>query len=39
MTGVRADPLPLHSEEMVQLELHLATRALGLTVETPGVRP
>lgn len=39
MTGVRADPLPLHSVEMAQIELHLATRALGLTVETPGVRP
>ncbi len=39
MTGVRADPLPLHSVEMAELELHLATRALGLTVETPGVRP
>jgi hypothetical protein len=35
MTGVRADPLPNHSLEMVQLELHLAIRTLGLPVEPP----
>ena len=34
-TGVRADPLPNHSLEMVQLELHLAIRTLGLPVEPP----
>lgn len=39
MTGVRAEPLPAHSVEMVELELHLATRALGMAVETPAVRP
>jgi hypothetical protein len=39
MTGVRAQPLPAHSVEMVELELHLATRALGMAVETPAVRP
>lgn len=39
MTGVRAEPLPHLSVDMVELELHLATRALGLGVETPGVRP
>jgi sulfur-oxidizing protein SoxA len=39
MTGVRAQPLPAHSVEMVELELHLARRALGMAVETPAVRP
>ena len=38
-TGVRAQPLPAHSVEMVELELHLARRALGMAVETPAVRP
>jgi sulfur-oxidizing protein SoxA len=39
MTGVRADPLAAHSVEMVELELHLALRALGMPLETPAVRP
>lgn len=39
MTGVRAQPLAAHSAEMVELELHLAKRALGMAVETPAVRP
>lgn len=39
MTGVRAEPLAAHSVEMVELELHLARRALGMPVETPAVRP
>ena len=39
MTGVRAEPLAAHSVEMAELELYLATRAMGLPLETPGVRP
>lgn len=39
MTGVRAEPLAPHGVEMVELELHLARRAMGMAVETPGVRP
>ena len=39
MTGVRAEPFAANSVEMVELELHLARRAMGMKVETPGVRP
>jgi sulfur-oxidizing protein SoxA len=39
MTGVRAEPLAPHGLDMVELELHLARRAMGMAVETPGVRP
>jgi sulfur-oxidizing protein SoxA len=39
MTGVRAEPVRYFSEEMVELELHLAMRAMGMPVETPAVRP
>lgn len=39
MTGVRAEPLAASSVEMVELELHLASRAMGMAVETPAVRP
>ncbi len=39
MTGVRADPVAYGSVEMVELELHLAARAMGMKVETPAVRP
>ncbi len=39
MTGVRAEPLAAHSVEMVELELFLASRAAGMLMETPGVRP
>jgi sulfur-oxidizing protein SoxA len=39
MTGVRAEPLAAGSVEMVELELHLAARAMGMAVETPAVRP
>jgi len=39
MTGMRAEPYPFGSPEMVALELYLMTRAGGLKVETPGVRP
>jgi sulfur-oxidizing protein SoxA len=39
LSGVRAEPPPFNSPEMVELELYLAQRSAGLTVETPAVRP
>lgn len=39
MTGVRATPLAFNSVAMTELELYLMQRAMGLSVETPGVRP
>ena len=39
MTGVRAEPFAFGSQELVELELYLAFRGKGLTVETPAVRP
>jgi sulfur-oxidizing protein SoxA len=39
MSGVRAEPFAADSVEMVELELHLATRAMGMKMETPAVRP
>lgn len=39
MSGVRADPFPLGSIEMTELELFLAQRAAGMRIETPAVRP
>ena len=39
MIGVRAEPYPFDSPEQVELELYLASRAQGLPIETPGVRP
>ena len=39
LTGVRADPFPPDSPELVALSLYLAWRANGLKVETPAVRP
>lgn len=39
MTGVRAEPFAPGSVEMVELELHLAARAMGMALETPAVRP
>jgi sulfur-oxidizing protein SoxA len=39
MSGVRAEPFAYGSPELVELELHLAVRAKGMLVETPGVRP
>ena len=36
--GVRAEPYPLGSDEYLAVELYLAKRAEGLTVEAPGVR-
>ncbi len=39
MVGVRAEPLVPGSIEMTELELYLASRAMGMPVETPAVRP
>lgn len=39
MTGVRAEPFPYGAEELVELELYLSSRATGMPVETPAVRP
>ena len=39
MSGVRAEPFAYGSQELVELELHLAVRAKGMLIETPGVRP
>ncbi len=39
MTGVRAEPFPYGADELVELELYLNSRAAGMPVETPGVRP
>jgi sulfur-oxidizing protein SoxA len=39
MTGVRAEPFPPDSPELTELELYMAGRAAGLSVETPAVRP
>ena len=39
MSGVRAEPFPLGSIEITELELHLARRAAGMRIETPAVRP
>jgi L-cysteine S-thiosulfotransferase len=39
MTGVRAQPFDWGAAQWVELELYLAWRARGMTVETPAVRP
>jgi len=39
MTGIRAQPYDYGAPELVELELYLMTRARGLPVETPAVRP
>ena len=39
LTGVRAEPFPPDSADLVDLEFYLAARARGLPVETPAVRP
>jgi sulfur-oxidizing protein SoxA len=39
MVAVRAEPYPYGSQEYVDLELFLMTRAKGMPVETPAVRP
>jgi sulfur-oxidizing protein SoxA len=39
MIGVRAEPYPYDSRDYAELELYLMSRAQGLPLETPGVRP
>ena len=39
MFGVRAEVPAYGAIELVELELYLATRAAGMTVDAPGVRP
>lgn len=39
MTGVRAEPYAYGSAEYVAIEAYLMTRAAGLPMETPAVRP
>lgn len=39
MTGVRAQPYDYGAPELVALQLYLMTRARGLPLETPAVRP
>jgi sulfur-oxidizing protein SoxA len=39
LTGVRAEPYAPGSSEWVELELYLMSRARGLRIETPAVRP
>jgi sulfur-oxidizing protein SoxA len=39
MTGVRAEPYPLGAPEYVELELYMMSRAAGMPLETPAVRP
>ena len=39
MTGVRAEPYAYGAEGLVELELYLASRAKGMRLEAPGVRP
>jgi sulfur-oxidizing protein SoxA len=39
MTGIRAQPFDYDAPELVELQLYLMTRARGMPVETPAVRP
>jgi L-cysteine S-thiosulfotransferase len=39
MSGVRAEPYGFGADEFTELELFLASRAAGMLIETPGVRP
>jgi sulfur-oxidizing protein SoxA len=39
MTGIRAQPFEYGAPELVELELYLMTRARGMPIETPAVRP
>jgi hypothetical protein len=39
LIGMRAETYPNEAPNIVDLELYLAWRARGLTVETPAVRP
>jgi L-cysteine S-thiosulfotransferase len=39
ISGIRAQPYPYGAPELVELELYLMSRAGGMPVETPAVRP
>ena len=39
MTGIRAQPFDYGAPEMVELELFLMSRAQGMPIEAPAVRP
>jgi sulfur-oxidizing protein SoxA len=39
MIGTRAQPYGYDAPELVELELYLMSRARGMPVETPAVRP
>jgi sulfur-oxidizing protein SoxA len=39
IAGIRAQPYPYGAPELVELELYLMSRASGMPVETPAVRP
>jgi len=39
ITGVRAKPYDFGAPELVELELYLMSRARGMAMESPGVRP
>jgi len=39
LIGMRAEPYDIEAPEIVDLELYLAWRAHGLSIETPAVRP
>ncbi len=39
MSGVRAEPFAFHSREMAELETYLASRAAGMQMDAPAVRP
>jgi sulfur-oxidizing protein SoxA len=39
MSGVRAEVPPYNAQELIELELYLASRAQGMPLESPGVRP
>jgi L-cysteine S-thiosulfotransferase len=39
LTGVRAEPFQFGAQEFVDIELFLMSRAAGLKIETPAVRP
>lgn len=39
MIGVRAEPFAYGAPEIIDLELYLMSRAGGMPIETPGVRP
>jgi sulfur-oxidizing protein SoxA len=39
MIGVRSEPFPYGAREFVELEVFLMSRARGLSIETPAVRP